>query len=120
MSPNTFVSLYNDQKIDQLNDLANTCSGPSATARAGNSNQAQSNHVPRPKAVGSNSNSFYGHGSRKLSGACSLNSAERFDVRIGYHEAVVAAIKAIASCRKADILFLKHACSILRQSCNPV
>ena len=34
-----------------------------------------------------------------MSGACSLSSVERFDVKIGYHEAVVAAVKAIASCR---------------------
>ena len=71
--------------------------------KAPNTNQAQANNnAPRPTKVGSNSNSFYGNGSagrKKLSGACSLSSAERFDIKIGYHEAVVAAVKAMASCR---------------------
>ena len=59
------------------------------------------NNVPQPKVAParSSSNSFYGHGGRKLSGVCSLSSAERFDVKIGYHEAVVAAVKALPSCR---------------------
>ena len=71
------------------------------TPKAGNSNQTPAINVAKPKAAGStNSNSFYGQCSRKLSGACSLTSAERFDVKIGYHEAVVAAVKAISSCRE--------------------
>ena len=74
------------------------------TPKAGNSNQTPAINVAKPKAAGSNSNSFYGQCSRKLSGACSLTSAERFDVKIGYHEAVVAAVKAISSCREEDCI----------------
>ena len=90
----------NRRKAIEKRNKGGAAAAPVA-AKAGSTNQAQANKVTRPKvAVGSNSNSFYGHGGgRKLSGACSLSSAERFDVKIGYHEAVVAAVKAIASCR---------------------
>ena len=60
------------------------------------------NKVPQSKVAPiarQSSNSFYGHSGRKVSGVCSLSSAERFDVKIGYHEAVVAAVKALPSCR---------------------
>ena len=79
--------------------------GAGVAAKSGiSSNQPlqAANNVPRPKVATvarSSSNSFYGHSSRKLSGVCSLSSAERFDVKIGYHEAVVAAVKALPSCR---------------------
>ena len=76
-----------------------------AAAKSGSSSNQPlqaTNNVPKPKVAPvarSSSNSFYGHGGRKLSGVCSLSSAERFDVKIGYHEAVVAAVKALPSCR---------------------
>ena len=81
--------------------------GVAAKAKSGSgSNQPPlqaTNNVPQPKVAAparQSSNSFYGHGGgRKVSGVCSLSSAERFDVKIGYHEAVVAAVKALPSCR---------------------
>ena len=76
--------------------------GGAGVADSSNQPLQAANNVPRPKVATvarSSSNSFYGHSSRKLSGVCSLSSAERFDVKIGYHEAVVAAVKALPSCR---------------------
>ena len=80
------------------------CAGVAAKSGSSSNQPLQAtNNVPRSKGAAvarSSSDSFYGlSGGRKLSGVCSLSSAERFDVKIGYHEAVVAAVKALPSCR---------------------
>ena len=79
------------------------CAGVAAKSGSSSNQPLQAtNNVPRSKVATvarSSSKSFYGLSGRRLSGVCSLSSAERFDVKIGYHEAVVAAVKALPSCR---------------------